>query len=274
MSLTRWLSLSSPDLCPDCGISSQHNESAHYGKMPGDAGMRVAHDEAQLRVADSDRSSPEPDLEAILADTSSHVAAALADIESALKAHGPDGVLVSFNGGKDATVMLHLARAAYRRAGLGEPRCVYWHDADCFPEVDSFVEDTAKRYGLQVHRYDGSFIDGMADAVQRGCSAVLLGTRQVDPNGVGATAFQPSSKGWPIFMRINPVLRWSYSDVWAFLRGHRVPYCALYDHGYTSLGTRRSTEPNPELRRPEGSYDAAYLLRDENLERGGRAGGR
>ena len=245
------------------------------GAPAADAARTAAHDEAEPNgAADSDTSqiTALPDLALVLAQaaTSPHVAAALEDIDAALRLYGPEGLVVSFNGGKDATVLLHLARAAYHRAGCGAPLCVYWHESDCFPEVDAFVADTTVRFGLQLRRYDGSFADGMADAVQRGCRAVLLGTRHVDPNGVGASAFQPSSKGWPSFMRVNPVLRWTYADVWAFLRDNRVPYCLLYDQGYTSLGTRRTTQQNPELRRPDGSYDAAHTLRDGHLERGGR----
>lgn len=35
---------------------------------------------------------------------------------------------------------------------------------------------------------------------------------------------------------LSPIIDWSTSDVWNFIRGHNLEYCELYDHGYSRIG--------------------------------------
>jgi phosphoadenosine phosphosulfate reductase len=37
-------------------------------------------------------------------------------------------------------------------------------------------------------------------------------------------------------VKVNPLLRWTKRDVWAFIVTHRVPYNPLHDRGYPSIG--------------------------------------
>lgn len=68
--------------------------------------------------------------------------------------------------------------------------------------------------------------------------------------------------------------------MWHFLRLFQLPYCSLYDEGYTSLGTTKDTLPCPALAVNAGEENGissalpkfwpAYMLRDWDQERAGR----
>ncbi|KAL8809256.1 MAG: hypothetical protein Q9223_007950 [Gallowayella weberi] len=104
--------------------------------------------------------------------------------------------------------------------------------------------------------------------------AIFVGTRRTDPHGgkLSAGGFDMTDGGWPRFMRVHPVIEWHYIEVWAFLRHLNIPYCQLYDQGYTSLGGTNDTHPNPALRIPgsEVRYRPAYELEKDGEERLGR----
>ena len=154
----------------------------------------------------------------------------------------------------------------------------YFESASEFPEIAAFVHETDQRFGLRLRRLQGSFKERLEELVAGACGAppmrgVVLGTREGDPNAPDQSLFCPSSDGWPPFMRVNPVLDWTYREVWDFLHTAGVPYSQLYDEGYTSLGSVENTERNPCLRQEDGSYRPAYFLEHGSMERFGRTGG-
>eukprot|EP00416_Gambierdiscus_australes_P045608 CAMPEP_0171095636 /NCGR_PEP_ID=MMETSP0766_2-20121228/43282_1 /TAXON_ID=439317 /ORGANISM="Gambierdiscus australes, Strain CAWD 149" /LENGTH=288 /DNA_ID=CAMNT_0011554467 /DNA_START=63 /DNA_END=929 /DNA_ORIENTATION=+ len=179
---------------------------------------------------------------------------------------------ISFNGGKDACVVLYLWLAALAATAPSEPaQVIYFDSPDEFVSVRCFVAWVASCLHLQMVTFTNrSFKLGMEELVAQNVRAVVMGQRRGDPWTSGLSAFSPSTDGWPAFMRINPILEWSYADVWTFLRAFGLPYCELYDQGYTSLGGINNTLQNPALLRPDGSYGPAHELQDESLERAGR----
>ncbi|PFH51139.1 hypothetical protein AMATHDRAFT_75117 [Amanita thiersii Skay4041] len=213
---------------------------------------------------------------------------ALDVIEQCLDTHGQQGVSISFNGGKDCTVLLHLYFAALTR-GLGlldtlKPiPAIYIAVPSPFPVLEDFIEQTAKRYRLDLYHTcppTGSTEAEVTPSGVNGChsksdappkprkakgsngmrqalelykskfphiTAILIGTRRTDPDGANLSHRNMTDPGWPAYERVNPIINWSYADVWAFLRKLRIPYCCLYDEGYTSLGSTYNTFPNPAL---------------------------
>jgi phosphoadenosine phosphosulfate reductase len=52
-------------------------------------------------------------------------------------------------------------------------------------------------------------------------------------------------------IKINPLLDWTNDDVWAYIRTHNVPYNALHDRGYPSIGCApctRAIQPGEDIR--------------------------
>ena len=78
---------------------------------------------------------------------------------------------------------------------------------------------------------------------------IIMGSRKDDP-GCGKLGFIAESdthKGYPQFKRVNPIIDWSYNFVWTFIKDFSIPYCVLYNQGYTSLGGRKNTKKNKSL---------------------------
>ncbi|KAK9061406.1 hypothetical protein SSX86_018587 [Deinandra increscens subsp. villosa] len=213
-------------------------------------------------------------------------------IQRALALYSIEEVAFSFNGGKDSTVLLHLLRAGYflHQAELGHSngglsdgeftfpiRTIYFETPSVFPEINSFTYETAASYGVQLDIIRVDFKSGLEALLKaKPTRAIFLGVRIGDPTAVGQEQFSPSSPGWPPFMRVNPILDWSYRDVWAFLLTCKVQYCGLYDQGYTSIGSINDTVPNALLCIKDSAaekqkFRPAYMLSDGRLERAGRA---
>ncbi|EKX72160.1 hypothetical protein BEWA_046240 [Theileria equi strain WA] len=64
----------------------------------------------------------------------------------------------------------------------------------------------------------------------------IMGTRRTDYGCESYKDVESGSVDNFTFKRINPLLNWTYGDVWNFIRFFKLEYCELYDQGYTSIG--------------------------------------
>lgn len=94
---------------------------------------------------------------------SKHVNKALDVLTDAVRLYGTRNLLSSYNGGKDADVVMHLLRAVAAKfehdSGVEcRPKLVYFAIEDEFPDVVDHIELTKRLYDLDIVQYDCGII--------------------------------------------------------------------------------------------------------------------
>jgi FAD synthetase len=89
---------------------------------------------------------------------------ALDALGDALRLYGPDQVLSSYNGGKDADVTMHLLRAAVAKYSrdkgiIFSPKLVYFEVEDDFEEVLKHLAHTEQLFDLEIKRYHCGIVE-------------------------------------------------------------------------------------------------------------------
>lgn len=146
---------------------------------------------------------------------------------------------------------------------------IYVNSEVPFPEVTEFIQLSTAHYQLNPITIKSSLKEGFEHylkSVNTKVKVIVVGIRHADPYGSKLQYEQETDHNWPKFMRVHPILHWRYVDVWDFLIACGLPYCPLYDYGYTSLGGVDNTEPNMFLRVGE-SFLPAYMLEEHADER-------
>ncbi|KHN97633.1 Rossmann-like alpha/beta/alpha sandwich fold protein [Metarhizium album ARSEF 1941] len=176
-------------------------------------------------------------------------------------------------------------------------QAVYIAPLDPFPEVEEFVSRTTREYHLDLTRYVLPMQQALEayQAEKPAVKAIFMGSRRTDPFCEFLSEFSPTDNGWPEFMRVNPILDWHYTDIWTvsypsavttsppkhkpdllpinqFILRLEIPFCTLYQQGFSSLGGVKNTRPNPALAvNSEGTkFRPAYELTRDDEERLGR----
>jgi phosphoadenosine phosphosulfate reductase len=189
----------------------------------------------------------------------------------ALKEYSPD-IGISFSGAEDV-VLIDMA------AKLDLPFKVFSLDTGrLHPETYRFIEKVRTHYGIVVEAVFPKPESVQALVREKGLFSFYTdghkeccGIRKVEPlmralaplrawvTGQRKDQSPGTRSGVPVIqldrtfgaperplMKINPLSFWTSGQVWSYIRSHDVPYNALHDRGFISIGCEPCTRPtNP-----------------------------
>jgi phosphoadenosine phosphosulfate reductase len=201
-------------------------------------------------------------------------------LEVAIREYSPN-MAISFSGAEDV-VLVDIA------SKIGGKFQVFSLDTGrLHPETYQFLERVRAHYGVEIETFFPQ-----PEAVQKLVRAKGLfsfyqdghkeccGIRKVEPlvralkplaawvtgqrrdQSPGTRAEVPVIQLDPTFgspekplIKFNPIANWSSKQVWAYIREHNVPYNALHDRGFVSIGCEPCTRPvNPGQHEREGRW--------------------
>lgn len=184
-------------------------------------------------------------------------------------------IALSLNGGKDSTVVLFLALYfvnLYKPLGQSsyKLKCVYMKEKSPFKEILVYLDALKSTFDIEVYEYDNDNIvttDFMKHALTEfinthNIKAVISGTRSTDPycQNLELIVKTDIDKGWPDILRVMPIYMWTYEQIWSFIIQNQLPYCSLYNIGYTYVGDKANSLSNPFL------YDQPAWQGNDNIE--------
>ena len=156
-----------------------------------------------------------------------------------------EGYYVAFSGGKDSIVIYDLAVRsgvafdAHYSASVPDPPEVVYFIREHYPEVEfdragttmwalivkkRYPPTRVARYCCEALKERGGEGRTVVTGIRWAESVRRSKRRQIEACYTGRKNY------------LNPIINWTDQEVWAYIRDRGLPYCSLYDEGFTRIG--------------------------------------
>lgn len=185
---------------------------------------------------------------------------------------------VTFTGGKDSTVLLHLVKTV---VGIqSRVNILHINTTVKFPEIMNFIDKMVKLYNLNLYRYTNT------EALSRGLKIAknvteCCGELKINALKQAIEKFkievlfvgirwdeQVARYEERIYirkdnhLRVHPITPFTEKDIWDYIKMFNIPYCSLYAQGYRSIGCMPCTRIDKSAERAGRDNTKEDLMRN------------
>jgi phosphoadenosine phosphosulfate reductase len=167
-------------------------------------------------------------------------------------------ITVSFSGGKDSLAALGVTLKA-----VSSPELIFVNTGIEFPETVRYVSDFSRSFGLKLHEADagnafwdnvdifgppakdfrwcckvcklGPITDLISKKFPKG-TVTVEGNRALESFARSDIGFVSNNPFVPNQVNLNPIRKWTASDVWGYIWWKRFPYNPLYENDLERIG--------------------------------------
>ena len=164
----------------------------------------------------------------------------------------PEGYYLAFSGGKDSCVLKHLADKAgvkyvahYHNTTIDPPELVkfikkYHPDAKWNRPKMNMMKRVAERKGTPPTRRGRWCCEEYKEIVGDISAVMLVGVRAAESKARAKrweeVKEEKAAKKHLRQKYVCPIVYWTDDDVWTYIKDNEIPYCSLYDEGFTRIG--------------------------------------
>ncbi|MDR0779020.1 MAG: phosphoadenosine phosphosulfate reductase family protein [Methanomassiliicoccaceae archaeon] len=246
-----------------------------------------------LAVPSFDTVSPKADRETFVNANASYLkeleAKAVSEIRSYVKGR-KEKITVSFSGGKDSLAALGVTMKA-----VNDPELLFVNTGIEFPETVGYVRKFSKDHNLKLHEADagnafwenvgtfgppakdfrwcckvcklGPITELIAKRFPKG-TITAEGNRALESFARSNIGFVSNNPFVPNQITLNPIRKWTASDVWGYIWRKRLPYNKLYENDMERIGCYLCASClASEWKTTKGTHPDMYERWDSHLRR-------